>query len=133
MAIRYHPERGTILICDFHGLKEPEMVKKRPVIVISPQISCRNGLCTIVALSTTCPSRIMPYHYELKLDPVLPPPYDSPFHWVKGDMIYTFGFERLDLPSKGRGTDGKRKYDIRVINKAEMKIIETCVLKSIGC
>jgi mRNA interferase MazF len=72
MPIQEHPLCGTILVCDFSGLKEPEMVKRRPVIVVSPKITARPGLCTVVALSTVQPAKIMPYHVQLSLS--LPPP-----------------------------------------------------------
>ena len=36
--IPYHPEIGTVVICDFNGYIPPEMVKRRPAIVISPKI-----------------------------------------------------------------------------------------------
>jgi len=62
MAINEHPVSGTILMCNFApGFQQPEMVKRRPVIVISPKISRRPNLCTVVALSTTAPS-----HNKLK-------------------------------------------------------------------
>ena len=52
MAIGEHPAPGTILICDFkQGFREPEMVKQRPVIVLSPKIGIRAKLCTVVALA----------------------------------------------------------------------------------
>src|SRR3546814_2449978 len=45
-SIGEHPPTGTILTCNFDaGFKEPEMVKRRPVIVVSPKISIRAGLC----------------------------------------------------------------------------------------
>jgi len=28
MAIQYHPEQGTIVVCDFDGFVAPEMVKR---------------------------------------------------------------------------------------------------------
>jgi hypothetical protein len=68
MPIQEHPATGTILICDFTGMKEPEMVKRRPVVVISPKIAVRRGLCTVLGLST------------------VPPPWDDGPNWNKGDM-----------------------------------------------
>jgi hypothetical protein len=38
MAIQYAPRNGTILLCDFTGI-EPEMVKRRPVVMVS-SVSC---------------------------------------------------------------------------------------------
>lgn len=75
MPIQEHPALGTILTCDFNaGFKEPEMVKRRPVVVISPKIAGRYGLCTVVALSLTEPDPIMPYHCQIDIRPELPYP-----------------------------------------------------------
>ena len=98
MSIQFHPEPGTILICDFKGLNAPEMTKRRPVIVISPRFKHRTKLCTVVPLSTTVPSKIEPYHYKLNITPPLPEPYDANHAWVKADMLYTVAFDRLFLP-----------------------------------
>lgn len=132
MGISYHPPRGTILICDFSGFKPPEMTKRRLVIVISPQISARPWLCTVVALSTTQPKKVMPYHYKFTIDPPLPSPYNSPFQWLKGDMIYSISFDRLNLPFKGKDSAGKRIYDCRIIDEELMKIVQACVLYGLG-
>jgi len=64
MAIKYHPEIGTIVICDFKGFVKPEMIKRRPAVIISPRIRYRDKLCPIVPLSTTPPNPIMAYHYN---------------------------------------------------------------------
>jgi mRNA interferase MazF len=109
MAIPFHPQLGTIVICDFRGFVVPEMVKRRPAIVISPNFKQREQLCTIVPLSTTPPNPIMPYHYELTLsDPLLPPPYNSRIQWVKADMFATVSFNRLFIPCAGKDKKGKR-------------------------
>ena len=126
--INFHPERGTILICDFSQFKAPEMTKRRPVVVLSDKINGRPELCTIVCLSTTEPKPIMPYHYKFELDPPLPFPYDSHFQWVKGDMVYSLSFFRFSLPRFGKNGDGKREYDIRVLDGEIMTNIERCVL-----
>lgn len=133
MAINYHPEIGTLLICDFNtGLTPPEMQKRRPVIVISPRLRDRDNLCTVVPLSTTTPKNIMPYHHKLCVEPVLPEPYNSPHHWVKGDMLYTVSFTRLSLPFKGKDAGGKRIYDIRVLEQDDMIKIHQCILNGLG-
>lgn len=129
--IYYHPKRGTILICDFSAFREPEMTKRRPVVVLSEKINGRPELCTIVSLSATEPYPIMSYHYRFEIEPPLPPPYDSPFQWVKGDMIYSLSFSRFSLPRFGKTGDGKRKYDIRVLDSKVMDNIERCVLMGI--
>ena len=53
--LKFHPEPGTILICDYStGFRLPEMVKKRPVVTISPRLKRRDGLITVVPLSVSC-------------------------------------------------------------------------------
>lgn len=132
MAITIHPEPGTIVICDFAGFRPPEMVKRRPAVVISPRLRNRRGLCSVVPLSTTDPWPPMPFHYRLAVAPPLPAPYDEPHHWVKGDMIATVSFDRLFLPCGGKDASGKRLYDVRVIDDADLREIRACVLHGLG-
>jgi len=132
MAIQFHPEQGTIVICDFAGFIAPEMVKRRPAIIVSPRLRQRDRLCTVVPLSTTPPNAIAPYHFKLHVVPVLPKPYDAAFHWVKADMLYTVSFDRLSIPFDGKDASGKRKYDVRVIAKADLLKIQHCMLCALG-
>lgn len=133
MALQYHPEIGTIVICDFSGgFVPPEMVKRRPAIVVSPPHRTRNNLCTIIPLSTTAPLTVMPYHYEWHVKIPLPAPYNSSSHWVKADMFATVSFSRLTLPHKGRNTLGKRNYIIKKVSDAELLKIRECMLYAVG-
>jgi uncharacterized protein YifN (PemK superfamily) len=136
MPIKTHPKKGSIIRCDFNqGFVDPEMVKLRPVIVISPPIeNFRPRLCTVVALSTTPPKHIMPYHLEIKLDKQLPKPYDKVASmWVKGDMINAVGFHRLDLLKySGRDDAGKRKYYLETVSDEQMKQIHKAILSGLG-
>lgn len=133
MAIKEHPPIGAILICDFQtDFRLPEMVKVRPVIVISPKIFGRPGLCTVVALSTTPPDPKMPFHAEISIVPKLPPPWDAEKVWVKGDMVYAIGFHRLDFIRLGKDVQGKRMYRFATISSDQLKLVRTLVLRSIG-
>ena len=133
MAISEHPVPGTILTCNFdQGFREPEMLKRRPVIVLSPKIGMRAKLCTVVALSTSPPQAKMPYHEKLEIDPPLPPPYHKGENWVKGDMIYAVGFHRLDLIRLGKDKSGKRIYRFNILTSDQMKVVRTCVLRALG-
>lgn len=133
MAINFHPEQGTILICDFPGFVEPEIVKRRPVIVLSPRLRSRGNLCTIVPCSTTPPKPVQPYHHRIRIDPPLPAPYDSEVQWIKTDMIYTVGFNRLFLPFLGKvAADGKRQYDVRTVSDDDLELIQQGALKALG-
>ena len=95
-----HPPRGSIIRCDFsQGFSEPEMVKNRPVIVLTPRIKDRPGLCTVAALSGTPPEKVMPCHAQTDIMPVLPTPFESKGIWVKGDMVNAVSYIRLRMPS----------------------------------
>ena len=133
MPISEHPQIGTILLCDFSaGFKEPEMVKRRPVVVISPKISVRAGLCTVAPLSTTAPMPTMPYHCRLEITPPLPPPWDEGENWVKGDMICAIGFHRLDFIRVGKDVRGNRLYRYEPLPAADIRRIRCCVLSALG-
>lgn len=136
MAITFHPRTGQILMCDFtRGFVEPEMVKRRPVLVISPTIKGRGPLVTVVALSTTPPPTPMPYHLQL---PKTSLPQIGRFQervtWVKGDMIYSVGFHRLDLIQlkvKNPITN-KREYFNNRLGREQMKQVYQCVLHGLS-
>jgi len=133
MPIREHPIPGTILICNFDGtFKEPEMVKPRCVVVLSPKIAARPGLCTVVCLSGTAPAPAMPYHCQIDIRPELPGGWESDGIWVKGDMIYAVGLHRLDLIRTGKTREGKRTYRFDTVSSEQMKQIKSCVLKGLG-
>ncbi len=132
MPIAYHPKPGTIVVCDFqNGFVPPEMVKRRPAIVVSPQIAARKGLCTIVPLSTGVPHVPMPWHVELR-DLRLPRPWDEGPNWVKADMIYAVSFARLDLIRMGRDPKGKRTYFTTPLPRVDMQAIRKAILSSLG-
>ena len=133
MPIREHPVPGSLLLCNFDPtFKEPEMVKRRPVIVLSPKIASRPGLCTIVALSTSAPDPVKPYNCRIRIAPTLPKPFDSEEMWLKGDMIYAVGFHRLDLFRTGRSENGKRTYYYNTLSNDTMKQVRACVLHGLG-
>jgi mRNA interferase MazF len=133
MPLMFHPEPGTILMCDFAGFREPEMVKLRPVIVVSPKLKHRDGLLTVVPLSTTPPLHVLGYHCEIAVTPPLPKPFDSPTMWVKGDMIYNVAFSRLELLRDRRDrASGRRRYFSRQIEAPDLIRIQRCVLEGLG-
>lgn len=132
MTLSNHPLPGTILRVDLsQGFTPPEMVKRRPAIVLSPPIRGRQRLCTIVPLSTTAPTRVEAHHLKLTLDPPLPPPYDSAEMWVKGDIVLTVAFHRLRLLFAGH-EQGQRVYDIRVLDPETLNKVKQCVRSGLG-
>lgn len=133
MGLKFHPGQGVVVICDFSvGFTEPEMVKRRPAIVMCPAIKTRPGLCTVVALSTTPPAYPMPYHSEIKLPFFIPPPFDAETHWVKADMINTVGFHRVNLISMGKDVTGNRRYLTTPIGNALFAEVQRCMLHALG-
>ncbi len=131
MSIPYHPEIGTIVICEFTGIV-PEMTKTRPAIIVSPNLKHREGLCTVVPMSITPPDVIMSYHYKLYFPKPLPPPFDSSFKWVKGDMFATVSLERINLPYAGKNDKGKRMYVTMIVEDGDLKKIRECMLHALA-
>lgn len=125
MSINFNPNAGTLLICDFSGMVEPEMVKSRPVVVVSPRLRHRTGLCTVVPLSTTVPTHIMPWHCRIILDEPLSPKWDKIEMWAKCDMLYTMRFERLDRFHARVGMH--RKYYDKAISDEQLLEIKSCI------
>lgn len=124
MPITIHPRKGQLLLADFEpGFVEPEMIKRgRPVIVLSNPIPGRSGLVTVVACSTVEPELVRNYHYKL---PRASMPNTSGFQtrdtWVKGDMVYTLGFHRLNLIKLPKmGASGSITRENLVPNKCKL-------------
>ena len=133
MGMKFHPAPGTILLCHFEpGFKKPEMIKRRPVVVVSPRLRHRNDLCTVVPLSTREPDKICDYHCHMKMARALPAPWDSPEMWVKADMLATVAFHRLHLIGAGRHPGGNRKYLNIQVETEQLHAIRQCVLHALG-
>lgn len=132
MTVVIHPAPGTIVRVDLNaGFRAPEMVKRRPCIVLSPHIKGRDRLCAIVPLSTLAPKSIHPHHMQIAFDPALPAPYDSPVMWVEGDMVLTVAFHRLRLLFSG-WEEGQRVYDVRVLDPDIFDQVKDCVRAGLG-
>ena len=133
MALQFHPNPGTFLVCDFQGFRAPEMVKKRPVLVLSPRFRRRYRLVTVVPLSTTPPEPVEPYHVLLKLHaPLHPDKWPEREIWVKCDMIYAVSFARLDPIRLRRDQFGKWHYSRMQLNEADLLKVRKAVAYSIG-
>ena len=130
--LKFHPSAGAVLLCRYEpGFEPPEMVKTRPVVVITPRLRRRNGLCTVVPLSTTEPKPMEAYHHLLRFEPSLPKPWNSPVCWVKADMFATVGFHRLSLIGLGKTRDGRRRYLQTSVQIEDLAAIQRCVLHAL--
>lgn len=118
MPLKYPVKPKTILLCDYDqvGFRPPEMIKRRPVVVLVGSLSGRAGLHTVIPLSGTPSNAKQHYHCKIELAQALPAPFDETTWWVKADMIATLSMNRLDLFRTGRDQYGQRKYlpDLKV-------------------
>ena len=132
MTVITHPRIGTIVRVDLsEGFKKPEIGKRRPAIILSPEIIGRPQMCTIVPLSTSRPAKISPHHMEISFNPPLPSPYDAKSMWVKGDIVLTIAFHRLRLLFD-KFENGQRVYDVRVLDDATFFRVQECVKSGLG-
>lgn len=125
MALPYYPRRAEVLICNFDsGFQPPEMVKKRPVVVVSTKASHARRLCTVVPFSTTEPDHAHCWHYAL---PHVKVPGLAPLGpmWAKCDMLATVCFERLNKPYV-KSRHG-RVYQELVLSDEDMAAIDKCL------
>lgn len=133
MPIRYDVPPRTLLLCDYGqgGFRPPEMVKRRPVIVVSPRLRHRTGLLTVVPLSTTAPERPAEYHCRISL-PCPLPGFHATECWVKADMLATVSFERLDMFRTNRDHQGRRKYLTPKVSEADFAAVCACLRAALG-
>jgi uncharacterized protein YifN (PemK superfamily) len=92
----------------------------------------RPGLCTVIPLSTTRPDPVQSYHAEIKLPFALPPPYDAETQWVKGDMVNTVSFDRLNLIRLGKDQFGARRYLLTPVGPALLDVVQKCMLAGVS-
>ena len=122
------------MLCDYStGFRAPEMVKRRPCVVISARLPYRDQLCTVVPLSGTPPAREVAYQCRIELAEALPPPFVQRVWWAKADMLATVGFGRLDLFRTGRDHEsGRRRYLHPKLTEDDFKRVLECVVNALG-
>jgi len=131
MALTYHPKAGEIVLCDYGtGFISPEMVKIRPVVIVSPRLRHRNNLVAVVPLSTTPPNPALPHHCSITLAPPLPKPFDNPQVWAKCDMLATVSLARLDR-FRVRTSAG-RIYVTGSVSAGQLRDIRCAILQGLG-
>ncbi|PRH81511.1 type II toxin-antitoxin system PemK/MazF family toxin [Arenimonas caeni] len=135
MALKYPPAVGSILVCEFPPcFSPPEMVKTRPVVVLSPKITGRPDLATVVPLSTTAPSQIESHHCKVPAR-MLPKSLQATAgdRWAKCDMVYTLHVSRLS-PVKGKRdrVTGKRDYEHAKVDLATLQELRRCAAAGLG-
>ncbi|MEK6261689.1 MAG: type II toxin-antitoxin system PemK/MazF family toxin [Planctomycetota bacterium] len=131
MPITFHPGYGTFLYCNFDHQQAPEMVKNRPVIVISRKNgNCR--LCTVVPLSGSEPDPLQPWHHKMTLSK-LPVQMQGNDWWAKCDCIASVSFHRLDRLRDGKDPrTGKRMYISPSVFREDMLAVKMAVVNHLG-
>lgn len=128
MPLAFHPHPGTILICDFStGFQPPEMVKIRPVVVLSPRRRS-SDLVTVVPLSSTKPAPLLPWHVEM---PGGAYPPARGLMWAKCDVVVTVALRRLDRV-RAKGPQGQRIYPMLELPPATFAAVRTAVKAALG-
>ena len=95
MPLTFQPKVGSVIYCNYTGFIAPEMVKKRPVIVISKH-KHNSKLLAVVPISTTEPNPLLDYHIEMDLQ-FCSINLSGKKSWVKCDMINVVSLDRLNL------------------------------------
>lgn len=126
MTLPFHPRAGQVLVCDFSGFKEPEMVKPRPVVVISPRLPYRGELVAVVPISLTPPRHELPYCFRLSRN-YHPQEADDLPCWAKADMLLNLGLYRLSGFKVGR-----RKWEFPQLSGDDLAGVRHAVLCGLG-
>lgn len=122
-------------MCEFpDSFKAPEMVKTRPVVVVSPKLPGRYGLAAVVPISGTEPEPLCAHHCVIPAR-MLPRYMQATGgdRWAKCDMLYTLSLERLSpVQIKGRGPDGKRRYEYPGVDLTTLQAIRRAAAIALG-
>lgn len=113
-------------MCDFQGFKVPEMVKVRPVMVVSPRLPYRSDIVAVVPISLTAPIHDLPFCVRLSKN-YHPNEDDDLPCWAKCDMVMNLGLWRLDGFKVGR-----RKYETPQATADDLRIVKEGVLHGLG-
>ena len=126
MALKFYPRAGQVIMGDFSDLKDPEITKKRPVIVISPRLPDLSQLVAIVPISLTPPRRELPFVYEMSKN-YNPTEDDGLKCWAKCDLVMNVAISRLSAFKVDR-----RKYVYPTLSPEDLKGVRVAVLAGLG-
>jgi uncharacterized protein YifN (PemK superfamily) len=130
LALSFQPKPRTVVYCDFAGYIKPEIVKRRPVVVLSAH-KRNSRLVAVVPLSTTRPNPVERHHCRLRRNP-LPNDKDAEV-WAKCDMVAVVSLQRLDLiPTGRRYPDGRREYVAPKVDIDQFDAIRAGVISGLG-
>ena len=131
MSLTFHPAPGSILLCDYwHDAQAPEMVKRRPVVIVSPRARKGSGIAIVVPLSTTAPKVVLPVHVRIVLGDALPKPFDAVEMWAKCDLPNAVSLARLDRFRER--ADGQRSYRSGLCSDQQLTLIRQALAHALG-
>jgi uncharacterized protein YifN (PemK superfamily) len=123
-GLQFHPRKGDILICDFDGNIVPEIVKKRPVVVLRDKLPYRSALVFVVPLSSTAPEHDVPYSFQLSKNYLS---LDETPQYAKCDLVCSVSLARLD-----RIKIGYRRYVSPRMDPADFLRVVAGVKSALG-
>lgn len=126
MSLLFFPRAGQVFMCNFKGFIEPEMVKPRPVIVVSPKLPYRSEIVAVVPISLTAPRHELPFCYRLSKN-YHPAEADDLPCWAKADMLLNIGTYRLSAFKTGR-----RQYVYPTLTTEDLAAVRRAVLCGLG-
>lgn len=126
MPLNFFPRAGQVLVCDFSGFIQPEMVKTRPIVVISPRLPYRSEIVTVVPISTTQPLHDLPFVVRLSKCYHPEEPDDLPC-WCKCDMVMNIAKDRLNGFKIGR-----RKWANPQLSGEDLEAVRRGVVFGLG-
>lgn len=125
-GINWQPQPGQILICHFGlGFRPPEMVKTRPVMVISPKTRIWTKLCIVVPISSRAPDPAEHHHFKLPKGLLPDRKYEEA--WIKADTVMAVSCHRLD-----RLKIKPREYIVPLAPPDVLREVQKCVLHATG-
>ena len=132
MTLHAHPQQLQILMCDFDrgGFRPPEMVKMRPVVVVSPK-RYNATTCLVVPLSSVEPVPMLPFHHRMD-DASMPRGLQGKPTWAKANMVAHVALDRLDRPHYRSSADGRRRWEIAFCSAADWEAIRRCLRAAMG-
>lgn len=93
--LKFQPNTGSVVYCDFKGFIKPEIIKRRPVIVVARNRK-NNRLVTVVPISATEPIPPEKYHIEMDVG-FCSLHLNGVRSWAKCDLINTISIARLNM------------------------------------
>lgn len=123
--VNFVPAAGMVLMCDFMGFRKPEIVKTRPVVVLSDRTRNRDT-CIVAAISTRFPTDHRTIAVEM---PVSRYSFLEATSYVKCEMTNTVRNGRLFLVRKnGAGIDSR----LTMLEPADLVAVRDGVARAVG-